>query len=105
MTLAAALLSVAAAGTAGAQSDYHRSRPAPKEGFSYPDCYCTNRGERVELGELSCLRVGGRRFTARCDMSLNNPTWRRVRDGCAPDGLSLAPAPAAPPASPPAARG
>ena len=102
MTLAAALLCAAAA---GAQSDYHRSRPAPKEGFSYPDCYCTNRGERVELGELSCLRVGGQRFTARCDMSLNNPTWRRVRDGCAPDGLSLAPAAPSRPASPRAAPG
>ena len=90
--------------TAAAAFDYHRDRPAPKDGYAYPDCYCTNRGVRVEIGETACLRVGGREFTARCDMSLNNPAWREERDGCAPDGLSLAPPPAAP-ASPRSGRG
>jgi hypothetical protein len=60
------------------------SQPPAAEGFSYPDCYCTNRGARVEMGALSCLTVGSRSFTARCDMSLNNPTWREVKDGCDP---------------------
>ncbi|MEO0371912.1 MAG: hypothetical protein AAF231_10680 [Pseudomonadota bacterium] len=47
------------------------------------DCYCTNStGERVELGELICLTVGGRSFTAQCQMSLNNPMWREVSNGC-----------------------
>ncbi len=88
--------------TAAAAFDYHRDRPAPKDGFAYPDCYCTNRGARVELGQTACLRVGGRRFTARCAMSLNNPTWREVKDGCDPDGLSAAPeaAPASPRSAP-----
>lgn len=86
------ILTLLCAATGAAAFDYHRDRPAPKDGFSYPDCYCTNRGERVELGELACLRIDGRRFTARCDMSLNNPTWRRLKEGCAPEGLSRAPA-------------
>ncbi|MEM6589059.1 MAG: hypothetical protein AAF641_11475 [Pseudomonadota bacterium] len=47
------------------------------------DCYCTNStGDRVELGEMICLHIGGRSFTAQCQMSLNNPMWREVSDGC-----------------------
>lgn len=46
-------------------------------------CYCTDKtGGRVELGQVVCLQVGGRRFTARCEMSLNNPMWREQADGC-----------------------
>ncbi|MFT7390559.1 MAG: hypothetical protein ACI9ZH_000783 [Paracoccaceae bacterium] len=57
-------------------------RPPAKDGFSYPDCYCTNRGERVELGRTACLSIGSQSFTARCEMSLNNPTWRKTEDDC-----------------------
>lgn len=47
------------------------------------DCYCTDRsGARVELGEVICLEVDGRAFLARCEMSLNNPMWRDLREGC-----------------------
>ena len=47
------------------------------------DCYCTDKtGSRVELGQSICLNVNGRRFTARCEMSLNVPMWREQRDGC-----------------------
>ena len=68
-----------AAGSAGA---VEFKRPPPKEGFSYPECFCTNRGERVELGGVVCLKVDGREFLARCEMSLNNPSWRWQSDGC-----------------------
>ncbi len=57
-------------------------QPPPAQGFSYPDCFCTNRGERVELGGIACLKVDGEEFLARCEMSLNNPSWRRQSDGC-----------------------
>ena len=104
--LATLFAALALGAPAAAMEDYHSDRPAPGNGFAYPECYCTNRGERVELGEVACLRVGGQAFTARCAMSLNNPAWRRVREGCAPDGLSrLAPAPPAGRASPPPAPG
>ena len=46
-------------------------------------CYCTDtQGDRVELGEIICLHVDGRTFTAQCQMSLNNPMWRKISDGC-----------------------
>lgn len=59
-------------------------RPPPAPGFSYPECVCTNRGERVPLGGTACLRVDGREFTARCAESVNVTIWRKVRDGCEP---------------------
>ncbi len=47
------------------------------------DCYCTDsKGKRVELGQTICLFVDGRMFMAQCQMSLNNPMWRKVQDGC-----------------------
>ena len=56
--------------------------PPPKEGYKYPECKCSNRGEMLPMGALVCLTVDGKTFLARCEMSLNNPTWRRVQDGC-----------------------
>lgn len=47
------------------------------------ECFCTDRsGARVEMGESVCLTVDGKSFTAQCQMSLNNPMWRKVSDGC-----------------------
>ncbi len=52
------------------------------------DCYCTDSGgERVEMGEMICLHVGGRSFMAQCQMSLNNPMWREISDGCLSSSL------------------
>ncbi|WP_299925089.1 hypothetical protein [uncultured Pelagimonas sp.] len=52
-------------------------------------CFCINRdGEKVELGQLACLRVGGKSFMARCSMSLNLLTWRKVSDGCLSSQIS-----------------
>ena len=57
--------------------------PKPKDGYSYPDCFCTDStGQRVEMGQTACLSIGAQSFTARCAMSVNNPIWRRVGDGC-----------------------
>jgi hypothetical protein len=60
--------------------------PPTKDGYKYSDSYCINRGHRVKMGGLSCLRVDGRVFLARCDMSLNSPVWRMVQDSC-PSGF------------------
>jgi hypothetical protein len=47
------------------------------------DCYCTDGiGARVELGQLTCLDVGGRIFLARCAMSQNVPIWRDTGETC-----------------------
>ncbi|MCP5075220.1 MAG: hypothetical protein GY947_18250 [Rhodobacteraceae bacterium] len=56
---------------------------ADKADVKWPDCYCTDKtGARIELGETICLFVDGRSFTARCEMSLNNPMWRETGDSC-----------------------
>lgn len=53
----------------------------------WPDCYCTDKvGARVELGTMVCMHVGGRDFIARCEMSLNNPMWREISQGCLSSG-------------------
>lgn len=58
------------------------------------DCYCTgSRGERLELGEMTCLHVDGRMFMAQCQMSLNVPMWRKISDGCLSSGLGQSPPP------------
>ncbi len=47
------------------------------------ECYCTDKqGARVELGQQRCMKVGGRIFLARCEMSLNVPMWREISQGC-----------------------
>lgn len=70
----------------GAELDRHAQGYAPppaKDGYSYPDCFCTDsNGERIELGQSVCLEIGRRKIWALCDMSLNNPTWRHSDEGC-----------------------
>lgn len=57
--------------------------PPAKDGFSYPDCFCTDsEGRRVELGQTTCLQIGSNQVLARCGMSLNSPTWRTISQGC-----------------------
>ena len=84
LTLALAPAAGPAAERMGTRFIDNRFVPPPaKEGFAYPDCYCTDSsGRRVEMGNLACLVIGSRRVTARCDMSLNNPTWRTEAEGC-----------------------
>lgn len=66
-----------------AQSDGGYNPPKPKKGFRYPDCFCTDsQGERIELGKTTCLSIGSQQVTARCEMSLNTPIWKRVQKGC-----------------------
>ncbi|MEO1102384.1 MAG: hypothetical protein AAFW98_01415 [Pseudomonadota bacterium] len=57
--------------------------PPAKEGFNYPDCYCTDsNGNRVEIGQRACLTIGRKQVTAVCGMSLNSPAWRNQSEGC-----------------------
>ena len=47
------------------------------------DCWWRgSSGERFELGDITCFTISGRSFTAQCQMSLNNPMWRELHEGC-----------------------
>ncbi len=47
------------------------------------NCSCVANGQRVELGELFCIRTAsGKQFLARCERVLNNTSWKRLQDGC-----------------------
>lgn len=49
----------------------------------WPDCFCTDgNGTRIEMGQTSCLRVDGRSYLARCEMSQNTPMWREISQSC-----------------------
>ena len=87
-TLALAALVAALGGAGPASADWRAQRPSAAEGQRYPECFCTNRGERVEIGQRACLHVDGRSYTALCFMSQNSPGWRREREGCAPQADS-----------------
>lgn len=55
----------------------------PKQGYSYPECYCTDSvGQRVDIGQTACLQIGSRQVLARCDTSVNLTTWRTIGEGC-----------------------
>ncbi len=80
LLLPGAALAQAVPDPAGRPGDF-----APMDGVEY---FCTDAdGARHELGEVICITAGCDTWLARCDMSLNNPTWRRVQDGC--PGVSL----------------
>ena len=72
-------------GPAAAQttSNPNYSPLPPKEGHTYPDCYCTDsQGQRVDLGQTACLIIGSRQVLALCGMSVNSPAWREQSEGC-----------------------
>ena len=80
--LALGLASGPAAAAEPAETPNYSPAP-PKQGYSYPECYCTDSaGRRVELGQRACLAIGSRRVQALCDMSANNPAWRYESEGC-----------------------
>lgn len=57
--------------------------PPPKEGYSYPDCYCTDsQGRRVEVGQMACLTIGQRQVLSRCEQASNLTIWRHQSEGC-----------------------
>ena len=80
----ARLLSLAFLGLALASLAPLPAQADIKRGTKVIDCYCTGtRGERHELGDIICLHVDSRDFTAQCQMSLNVPMWRELNEGCA----------------------
>ncbi|MEL6267323.1 MAG: hypothetical protein AAFR52_17045 [Pseudomonadota bacterium] len=89
-SIAAAVL-VLAAPSAQAEGDdtaatlrWAFERPPAKQGYSYPDCFCTDSvGRRVEVGQTACLTINSREVMARCEQASNLVIWRQQGEGCA----------------------
>ena len=47
------------------------------------DHFCLDpNGIRYEIGQTICVTASCQTWTAKCDLSLNNTTWRKMFDGC-----------------------
>ena len=46
------------------------------------DCRCIYRGRYFEQGDMVCIHVNGADKLARCDMALNNSSWKFLAKGC-----------------------
>jgi len=78
----ALIIMLPVASFAGADDDVSAARTLSKGAYDY---YCTGAdGSRYELGEVVCLinNSCSASWLAKCDMSQNNPMWRKVQDGC-----------------------
>lgn len=59
--------------------------PKPKDGYSYPPCYCTDtQGNKVDVGQMACLQIGSRQVMSRCEKARNLVIWRHQTEGCSP---------------------
>jgi hypothetical protein len=48
-----------------------------------PNCSCrTSEGVKVEQGKTACLHLSSGDQLARCEMVLNNTSWKKIQDGC-----------------------
>ena len=57
----------------------------PLPGVEY---FCTDaNGRRFELGQTICVTASCQTWMAKCDMSQNNTTWRKLSDGCPTSSL------------------
>lgn len=79
--LPASLLALALATVAAAEND--------GPGIQRLDLFCSGpKGERHEIGTVICITASCQTWMARCELSQNNVTWRRIQEGC--PGVSLA---------------
>jgi hypothetical protein len=60
-----------------AQSLKGWSGPKPKT-----PCLCRHSEGKAKLGETICRRIGGQFVTLRCELVLNNTSWRQISEGC-----------------------
>ncbi len=69
--------------TLGAAQDVAPRNPDQWRPLAGVEYYCTDStGGRVELGQVICISASCTTWLARCEMSLNNPMWRKIQDGC-----------------------
>ena len=55
---------------------------ASSHGHADRACPCRHAGGTAEQGDVVCLDVDGKRQLARCEMVLNNASWRRLGIDC-----------------------
>ena len=73
-----------------ADSAAEAATPGTYSRFEGVEYYCRDGdGNRVELGQVICIRASCQSWMARCEMSANNnlAMWRKLQDGC--PGASL----------------
>ena len=88
VAFAALLPAVAAADGFKHREKSPNAPPLPKIEF-----FCTDAsGGRREIGEVMCIATGCQTYLAKCGMSLNNPAWRKIQDGCPGASLMFSPA-------------
>ncbi len=73
-------------------SDLARADSADPNG---PKCMCRYQGQRFNLGEYACINSR----LARCEMFLNNTSWKFLEDTC-PTAQMMTPLPQSMPTSP-----
>ncbi|MEX0853004.1 MAG: hypothetical protein WD036_06955 [Bauldia sp.] len=64
--------------------------PLPAFAGDGMDCRCLYHGASFEQGDTICIRVDGRSRLARCEMLLNNSSWKFLSDGCPQTSLTPA---------------
>ena len=52
-----------------------------------PDCKCRANGQRYSQGQILCIR--GK--LSRCEMFINNPSWKVIADSCPQASLTKKP--------------
>lgn len=52
------------------------------QGAAFADCQCLANGRTYRHGEIACLKLPNGSQLARCDMVLNNSSWKKISDGC-----------------------
>ncbi|MGO4831851.1 hypothetical protein AB4144_06070 [Rhizobiaceae sp. 2RAB30] len=58
------------------------------QGLAFADCQCFANGRRYHHGEIACLKLPNGDQLARCDMVLNNSSWKKIQDGCPEAGAA-----------------
>jgi len=46
------------------------------------NCTCRYRGKSIKLGETVCMQTPGGSRLARCEMALNNTSWKILGGSC-----------------------
>lgn len=85
--LAMILALCASVASAEQPADQPRRFALPEErGLARPvvPCNCRRPGGKSAIGETACVMKEGRWTLSRCEMTLNNTSWRSLDKPCAP---------------------